>query len=158
MTAIYRVEVEVLESLPAVVAPEIIERMVTIVLSAEAVAPDAGVWVRVTDDEEIATLNETYRGIQGPTDVLSFPTASDEGWVSAPGMPVELGDIVISWPRVVEQAAEEGHEASAELGLLIVHGCLHLLGYDHLEPEDKQRMWARQEAILATLGIHIRVD
>jgi len=155
----YRVAVEIEEASGAALSPAVVERIVVATLEAEAVEPTAGVWVRITTDQELAELNQAYRGVEGPTDVLSFPTlAAGDEWVSAPDQPVELGDIVISWPRVVEQAAEEGHPADDELALLLVHGCLHLLGYDHLDPADKQRMWARQEAILAALGIHLTVE
>ena len=154
----YRVQVEIEPTLGCSVAPGAVKGIVRATLAHERAASGAGVWVRLTDDAELASLNLEYRDMDGPTDVLSFPTQTDAGWVSPPGAPLELGDIVISWPRVVEQAAEEGHPAADELALLVVHGCLHLLGYDHIDPGDKQRMWASQEAILSALGITIKID
>jgi len=96
--------------------------------------------------EGVATLNDRYRGIAGPTDVLSFgcdepcPTPGDE--------PITLGDVVIA-PVVAErQAAELGHSVEHELDVLLVHGVLHLLGYDHEDDDDAAAMDARQVAIL----------
>jgi len=154
----YRIEVEIEPGLACPVAPKEIRNVVRAALCHEQAPAGAGVWLRLTDDQELAELNRTYRGIDGPTDVLSFPTQVDDGWVSAAAAPLELGDIVISWPRAVEQAAEEGHAAVDELALLIVHGCLHLMGCDHVQPADRERMWASQEAILAALGINIKID
>ncbi len=154
----YGIEVEIEPESGAEVTPAQVARLAEAALRAEQVQPSARVYVRVTTDEELATLNATYRGMAGPTDVLSFPTLGDDGWVRPPGAPVELGDIVISWPRIVAQAAEQGHPAMHELALMVVHGCLHLLGYDHMEESDRQRMWARQEAILGALGINVPLD
>jgi probable rRNA maturation factor len=72
--------------------------------------------------------------------------------VSAPGEPSYLGDVIISFPRARAQAAEEGHPVEEELRLLIVHGVLHLLGYDHATVEEQKQMWERQNAIIAVLG------
>jgi len=154
----YRIEVEILPAYRGQVTPAQIERVLIAVMDAEGASHNTGIWTRVTNDDEVAELNATYRGIEGPTDVLSFPASADAGFIVAPDVPPELGDIVISWPRVVEQAADEGHSAAEELTLLLVHGCLHLFGYDHMEPEQKRRMWARQDEILAGLGSHVRVD
>ena len=102
--------------------------------------------IALVDEDEIATLNEQYRGIAGPTDVLSFgcdepcPTPGDE--------PITLGDVIIA-PAVAErQATELGHSVEHELDVLLVHGVLHLLGYDHVDDDDAAVMDARQAAIL----------
>jgi probable rRNA maturation factor len=99
----------------------------------------------ITGDTELQQLNKDFLGIDSPTDVLSFP--SDE--VDPSTGKLYLGDIIISYPRAVQQAQGEGHPVSAELELLIIHGTLHLLGYDHGESEEKQRMWAVQTEILS---------
>lgn len=106
--------------------------------------------VLLTDDAGIAGLNEAYRGREGPTDVLSFAQREGEG--ADPEDPV-LGDIIISVDRAQEQADEYGHGVLRELGFLAVHGLLHLLGYDHEEPEDERRMMAATEEILEPLGL-----
>ncbi len=123
--------------------------------------PDGEITLVVTSDEAVADLNRQYRGVEGPTDVLSFPAQeptpgpSSElktSFVSAPEMAAYLGDIVIALPFTRRQAAELGRLLADELRLLSVHGTLHLLGYDHAEPEEEAAMWARQDAILAALA------
>ena len=93
--------------------------------------------VRVTDDEELRSLNQQYRGIDNPTDVLSFPT----DFIDPDLESRYLGDIVISYSRAEEQAQKRGHLIEAELQLLVVHGVLHLLGYDHADLQKKEEMW-----------------
>lgn len=112
--------------------------------------PDAEIAVVITDDEEVAGLNAQYRGVEGPTDVLSFAAQEETpGFVSAPEAAAYLGDILIALPFTRRQAAELGRPLRDELRLLAVHGTLHLLGYDHAEPEEEAVMWARQDAVLA---------
>ncbi len=126
---------------------------------------DAEVSIVLTTDEEIRELNRTYRGIDSPTDVLSFPLLEPDAagepidpergahGAPAPGEPVALGDIVISLPRAVAQAEEYGHGLRRELAFLTVHGTLHLLGYDHVTPEMEKAMRAREEEVLASLDL-----
>jgi probable rRNA maturation factor len=110
--------------------------------------------VMVTDDAEIQELNRTYRHIDAPTDVLSFgETDQADGFVAPAGEARYWGDIIISYPRALEQAATYGHPPQEELALLVVHGTLHLLGYDHEQADDKDKMWVAQNAALAQLGI-----
>lgn len=107
-----------------------------------------------TDDETIHEMNLEYRGIDRPTDVLSF--ALEEGEEEEIyGGPEEnlLGDIIISVETAVRQAEEYGHSVEREMAFLALHGMLHLLGYDHMEEEERQEMRAQEEAILASLGI-----
>jgi probable rRNA maturation factor len=86
--------------------------------------------VRITDDAEMERLNREFAGEAHPTDVLSFEGSGDH-----------LGDIAISWPRVVAQAEEWGHGEKDELSVLLVHGFLHLLGWDHATPAGNEEMW-----------------
>jgi probable rRNA maturation factor len=111
---------------------------------------EANLSVVITDDDEMQSLNLQFRGVDAPTDVLAFGEEESElPFVTPAQEPPYLGDVIISFPRAHEQAAEMGHDIATELQLLIVHGVLHLLGYDHATPEEKDLMWARQEAILA---------
>jgi probable rRNA maturation factor len=87
-------------------------------------------------------LNRKFLGIDAPTDVLSFPSAED----------VELGDVIISLARARAQAKHGGHPLIDELRLLVAHGVLHLLGYDHATPAQKRRMWAAQAEALRRIG------
>ncbi len=108
----------------------------------------------ITDDPGIQSLNRDFLGNDTPTDVLAFSAIEDGGpFVSAPGAGGYLGDVIVSYPCAVAQAQEHGHSPEQELDLLIVHGILHLLGYDHADDEEKAAMWARQDAILAGLAI-----
>jgi probable rRNA maturation factor len=102
----------------------------------------------LTGDDEIRALNRTYLGKDAPTDVLSF--SSDEknpenGWNY-------VGDIIISIPRAEAQAEAAGHLLAEEISLLVIHGILHLLGYDHAEMDEKEQMWTMQAEVLQTLG------
>ena len=110
------------------------------------------VTVVVTTDEAVAELNQQYRDTEGPTDVLSFPSREPTpGFVAAPEMDTYLGDIIIALPYTRRQAERVGKPLKDELRLLAIHGTLHLLGYDHVGPEEEAEMWARQDAILANL-------
>ena len=110
--------------------------------------------VVITGDEGIRSLNRNFLGLDAPTDVLAFPTQEEGGpFVAAPEAGGYLGDVIVSYPRAEAQAREQGHPTEQELDLLIVHGILHLLGYDHATEEDKAAMWARQEAILSVLWL-----
>lgn len=114
----------------------------------------ASVSVQIVHDETIQQLNREYRNIDRPTDVLSFPLWDpDEDRLQLPDEPTPLGDIVISLPRAKQQAAEYGHSLERELGFLGVHGFLHLLGYDHQQPDEEREMFEKQEAILQRIGL-----
>ncbi len=107
--------------------------------------------VILTDDEEVHTLNKTYRNIDRTTDVLSF-ALNDNG--EFPGPINVLGDIYISIPKMIEQAKEYGHSEKRELSFLAVHGLLHLLGYDHtLGEKEEKEMFDLQKEILNEKGI-----
>jgi probable rRNA maturation factor len=91
--------------------------------------------------------------------VLSFgESAASARFVAAPGEPTYLGDVVISYPRAKEQAVSAGHLVADELLLLVVHGVLHLLGYDHAAPGEKRKMWAAQTDILRQLGVQVKIN
>jgi len=109
---------------------------------------DVDITIILTDDAQIHELNKQYRGIDAPTDVLSFPS----GDTDPDSNRLYLGDVVISYPRAQAQAEAGGHLVEAELQLLVVHGVLHLTGYDHVEGQGKSRMRAAQAEILVLLG------
>jgi len=141
----------------------LIRKTVRAALRYEGVPFRASLGVTVTDDEGIHELNRVHRGIDAPTDVLSFPLLD---WTDGHGETpqaidadprtgaVALGDIVISRERAVAQAAEYGHTAEREYAYLTVHSVLHLLGYDHTdEGERKALMRSREEEILTDLRL-----
>ncbi len=126
-----------------------VERLVRRTLSDQSVAGAVVLSIVVTGDETLHALNRQYRGIDAPTDVLSFAGDDDDPhFVHPPGEPRYLGDVLISYPRVEAQAAEHAHLPAAELDLLVVHGCLHLLGYDDETDAGAEEMWVLQRRIL----------
>lgn len=125
---------------------------------------DGEVALTFVDDKQIHELNKEYRDIDRPTDVLSF--AMNEFTDEEPDivyeleegeefqdMPDMLGDIIISVNRAQAQSEEYGHSLEREIGFLFVHGFLHLLGYDHQDPESEAEMMGKQEAVLAEVGL-----
>lgn len=150
------IDVQVDEAFASEVDSELIERAVQAVLSSEEVTGAVGVSILVTNDEELHRLNRDFRGVDAPTDVLSFGDDGDEGttFVYAPDAPRYLGDIAVSFERVLAQADEYGHSVQRELAYLVAHGVLHLLGYDHERgPEDAAEMRQREEAAMTVLGL-----
>jgi len=138
-----------------------IRKVIRAGLEAEGMALPCEVNVLLTDDVGIHAVNLDMRGVDRPTDVLSFPEfdltpgelPDEEDADPGTGL-IPLGDMVISMEHVAAQAKEYGHSRRRELAYLVTHSVLHLLGYDHLdEGEQKKQMRAREEAILAQLGI-----
>ena len=127
----------------------IIRRAASGALSAQGAKGDIS--VLVTDDNGIRAMNRDYRSVDRPTDVLSFPSNEGDALSAVPdGF---LGDIAISIDRAKAQAEEYGHSFERELSFLTVHGCLHILGYDHMNDEERQEMFALQDNILNDMGI-----
>lgn len=117
---------------------------------------DCDISVTVTDNIHIHELNREYRGVDRPTDVLSFPMYSftDDDMPEEGPAPVVLGDIVISVARAKEQAVEYGHSFQREISFLTVHSVLHLLGYDHeVSEKAENEMFSLQDKIMDKLGI-----
>ena len=138
-----------------------IRKIIRAALASEGVDFPCEVDVLLTDDEAIHRINREMRQVDRSTDVLSFPEfdlhpgqlPTEEDADPGTGL-VPLGDMVISMEHVAAQAKEYGHSTRRELAYLVVHSVLHLLGYDHLdEGPQKKQMRAREEAILAELGI-----
>jgi probable rRNA maturation factor len=151
METVVRVLVQTMTA--AKVDTEEVERTARLVLELEHVAPEASLTVVITDDKEIQALNRQFRDVDAPTDVLAF-AEEEAGQVFVDGSdePPYLGDVIVSLPRARVQAAEHGHSTAQELCLLVAHGVLHLLGYDHAAPDEEAAMWARQDEILRRVG------
>ena len=144
-----RLEVEVFKAVRAPVPPSFMRRVIECAATVPEVAArlPAGtstVAVRLTTDAELRRLNQSYAGSDSVTDVLSFGGSEDH-----------VGDLAISWPMVVRQAREHGHTEVAELGLLCVHGLLHLLGWDHATAAERKEMTRITVAALALSGLHL---
>lgn len=139
--------------------------VVTAVLDAQGCPYEAEVNLLLTTNQGICAVNKETRGIDSPTDVLSFPAleyekAGDFTFVEDQGLMFHpetgellLGDILLSVDKVYAQAEEYGHSLMREYAFLIAHSMLHLCGYDHMEPEDAALMEKKQEEILESLGI-----
>ncbi len=132
---------------PAPVAAELIERAAQEVLAHESAEGD--LTVVLTGDQQLQELNRQYLGIDATTDVLSFSASEVDPDTRRP----YIGDVLISVPRAKAQAEAAGHPLEAEVQLLVVHGSLHLLGYDHDEEEERKRMWSVQREVLERIGL-----
>jgi len=129
-----------------------VRRIAQTVLKAEGVVPPYEVSLVFTDSETVQQLNRDYRGVDEATDVLAFymlpQKEVDDSFALPPDGVTRLGEVIISYPQAVEQAREQGHSTEKELALLIIHGILHLLGYDHEEPEGESKMRGRERELL----------
>jgi probable rRNA maturation factor len=121
----------------------------SVVASRMRILDDAEVSVQLADDAQVRALNAQWRGLDKPTNVLSFP-ASEPAKISAAPM---IGDIVVAFETTEREAAEEGKTLADHFVHLVVHGCLHLLGFDHQIAAEAERMEALETSILAKLGI-----
>ena len=129
----------------------LIKTAVSITLTHEKANPNAQLSIVLSDDDHLQQLNAQFRSKDTPTDILSFPATP------MAGMENYLGDIIISVAYAQKHATAEGHTLAEELQLLGVHGTLHLLGYDDIEPDDKKAMWAVQTAVLNKLGLSLKI-
>lgn len=133
---------------------ELIKKVAAAVLVQEHIKDDAEISFTLTDNATIHSLNLKHRGIDRPTDVLSFPLIDfDYENIESIQGTLYLGDIIISIDKAKEQALEYGHSLERELAFLTAHSMLHLLGYDHMVPQEEKVMFAKQEAVLQALGI-----
>lgn len=136
---------------------DLLSSLLSYAAKAEAVPDNAEVSVTFMSDEEIKEINAEYRGIDKPTDVISFALEEHtEGEMKVYGtldMPTVLGDIIISVDTAKRQAEEYEHSLNREIGFLALHGFLHLLGYDHLNEDDEKKMFGRQKEILESFGL-----
>lgn len=132
---------------------QLVEKVVIEGLKAEGYATDAEVGLTFVDNAYIQSLNAEYRGIDRPTDVLSFAMNEGEDMPEEAEAEDLLGDIVISLPTALSQSKEYGHSFEREVAYLTAHGTLHLLGYDHQTEEDREVMRQKEEAILGRLNI-----
>jgi probable rRNA maturation factor len=145
-------------SVEAPVDRRLLRRVARRVATAEGLAGPHVLAVHLADDEALRRANREQRGIDRATDVLSFPLLPDlqpgsQAFALPPDEPRHLGDVLISYERAAAQAAEYGHGVEREVCYLLAHGILHLLGHDHEEAGERQRMREREEAALGPLGL-----
>lgn len=134
--------------------PRITSLVASIVAREAAVDGDYVIGVHLVDNPTIRQLNAEHRNLDSVTDVLSFPLVEGMagGFALPEGEPVNLGDVVISYPRAVAQADEYGHSVEREIAYLVAHGVLHILGYDHEDESERERMRHKEEEALQPLG------
>jgi probable rRNA maturation factor len=128
-----------------------LDRLINVVQSAlkACAVTNAELTIVITSDEVVCDLNRQYRGVDAPTDVLSFQSSpGDDDFVVNEEASSYLGDIIIAAPTAAKQAEVAGHPPGEEILLLAIHGVLHLLGFDHHTPTDKEMMWQKQNEIL----------
>ncbi|WP_010287972.1 rRNA maturation RNase YbeY [Kurthia massiliensis] len=135
---------------------ELVEGLLQHAAKIENVEDGTELSVTFVTNEAIHEINREYRHKDAPTDVISFALeemGEGETAIVAEGMPRILGDVIISIDRTREQAEQFGHSFERELGFLAVHGLLHVLGYDHMVPEDEKIMFGKQDEILESYGL-----
>ena len=125
------------------------------VLARHEVEEGTALTIVVTGDEQVRELNQEFLAVDAPTDVLSFPADPLPEEMQEDGP--YLGDLVIAYPYTARQAEENGHALDDEIVLLVIHGTLHLLGYDHADDETQTQMWAQQQDALDAAGVTIDV-
>jgi probable rRNA maturation factor len=146
------IEIFVEEEFRGAVNEGSVKKIVRQVLKAEGVAPPYEVSLVFTNSETVQRLNRDYRGVDEPTDVLAFhmlpQNEANSSFALPPDGVTRLGEVIISYPQAVAQAQEQGHSPERELALLVIHGILHLLGYDHEEPKEERKMRKRERELL----------
>ena len=143
------IDLQIIEQFQSKLQVPLLENTAQVVLRHQAVVGNAALSIVVSGDEQLHQLNKQFRDLDMPTDVLSFPA----DYVDPESGVAYLGDILISCHRAESQALAAGHSLMEEIQLLIIHGILHLLGYDHATAHEKTRMWVVQAEILELLGI-----
>jgi probable rRNA maturation factor len=150
--------VQIEEQYESLLDADALHQLAMVVLKAERVAGPVEVGVVVTTDAEVRALNKQYLGHDYETDVLSFGMLEDDDFITPSERPSYLGDVVVSYERAAEQAPEYSHTADKEVATLVVHGLLHLLGYNDAEDTERERMHARQQELLQIASLDFRIS
>ena len=163
-----QVNVQVFDEYLALASPDWLRKVAEKALALEASEAPLEMDLAVVDDDAVKTLNKQYRGLDENTDVLSFSflhpgryygldkppgeSAKEEvSFTSPPGKEAGLGEVIISYPQARRQAVDSGHSVEQELALLVAHGVLHLLGYEHVEPVEEAAMKEKEARIMAAV-------
>jgi len=150
------IQITVEEEFHGLVDEDWVGRIAQQALRAEGVASPYEVSLVFADAETVQRLNRDYRGVDEATDVLAFSMLpqkeGDSSFVLPPDGITHVGEVIVCYPWAVEQAKEEGHSVDKEVALLIIHGILHLLGYDHEKTEEEAKMRAREKELLEEIA------
>ena len=147
----WQIDIRIDEPFEESVKKSWVNQAVKEVLVFEGISNAVELSLLITDDTTVHELNHTYRGIDATTDVLAFAFQEDTEFPSITDGMKHLGEVIISYPQLAKQAKDFGHSPKDEIGILVVHGVLHLLGYDHESPQDEEKMRARESEVLARL-------
>jgi probable rRNA maturation factor len=151
------VEINILvdEGIEADLEPGWLEAIARRVLAAENVGAKTEVGLVISSGERVRELNRDYRGQDEPTDVLAFSAREEAAdlppFIPPPDGVLHLGEVIISYPQALIQAEERGHSLKKELSILLIHGLLHLLGYDHEKTDAERKMRAREKELLGLI-------
>ncbi len=141
----------------SLVSKQWLRRAVKLTLANAGVSSQVELGLVIAGDETVHELNRSYRSVDRTTDVISFAlseqSAKAEPFVTPPDDVIHLGEVIISYPQTKRQAEEQRHPLERELALLVVHGVLHLLGYDHELPEQAKKMKAMESRILDAIEV-----
>lgn len=139
-----------------------LESVALAALVAQGVGEDAEIGLVITGQERVQEMNRDYRGRDEPTDVLAFAMQPEGGveadltFASPPDGVKHLGEVIISYPQMVIQAEGHGHSIKKEAAILVIHGVLHLLGYDHIEDDEAAVMSAKEEEVLRIIEVELK--
>ncbi len=148
-----RLSIQIEEPFVGLVAEDWMKRVVEITLVAAGIGGPVDIGLVIAGDDTVRNLNRDYRGVDNTTDVLAFALSQPGGdevehFIMPPDKTLHLGEIFISYPQAERQAEEQNHPLERELALLVIHGVLHLLGYEHERPEAGERMRAMESKVL----------
>jgi len=151
-----QIDIQFEEPFTDIVTEALLGRAVEQTLAACGMDSTVELGLVIAGDDTVHSLNKRYRGIDDTTDVLAFaleetPDGDAETFVLPPDDTSHLGEVIISYPQAARQAEEQGHSVEREIALLVIHGVLHLLGYDHDHPEAEQRMKAVEAKVLSRI-------
>jgi len=147
------INIEITEAFKSTIKATSIERAAKSILEHLSVPEGSSLTILITSDKKIQALNHQFRDVDAPTDVLAFPA----GHIDPESGGTYLGDVIISYQRATHQAEQRDHDVKDEIQLLVIHGILHLLGYDHADIGERQRMWTIKSIILSKLNIGLEV-
>jgi probable rRNA maturation factor len=147
------INIQVKRSVRLPIEKKLLQQAALATLESENAPAMSEMSIVIGNDALLQQLNHQYRSIDTTTDVLAFPSNDRDPETEV----TYLGDIVISLPRAEEQASSEKHSLADELQLLVVHGTLHLLGHDHHQDAETNRMQTAQDKILKSLGVHVNI-
>ncbi len=164
----HKIDIHVADEYAPLITKEHLRKVAAASLNQVSPRKPLSMEMAVVGDETVRQLNKQYRGLDEKTDVLSFSLISqghyygedelpaslelEESFVLPPGLEDNVGEVVISYEQATRQAKEAGHSLQRELDILVIHGVLHLMGYDHMEPQDEAVMKEKEKRILEALA------